>query len=354
MQPPPSYPHSGSQVCHLRRALYGLKQAPRVWFEKFSSVVAQQGFTSSPHDIALFVQRSSAGVTLILLYVDDMIITGDNSAGIHSLQHFLSQHFEMKDLGTLSYFLRLEVTLSSDGYYFSQAKYASNLLSKAGITNKKTVSIPLKYNAKLTPLDGEPISDATRYRQLVGSLIYLTITRSDISHAVGMVSKFMDAPHSVHYAAVLRILRYVKGTLYHGLHYSSRSSLEIHAYSDVHWAGDSTNRCSITGFYFLLDTSLVSWRSKKQDVVSHSSIEAEYRALADTTCELVWLRWLLVDMDAPQPTATPLYCDNRSAIYIAHNDVFHERTKHIEIYCHITRQHLKKGNLKLFSISSAD
>ena len=104
----------------------------------------------------------------------------------------------------------------------------------------------------------------------------------------------------------------------------------------------------------MLSTSLVSWRSKKQDVVSRSSIEAEYRALTDTTCELVWLRWLLADMDASQPTATPLYCDNRSAIYIAHNDVFHERIKHIEINCHITRQHLKKRNLKLFSISSAD
>ena len=119
MQPPPGYPHSGSQVCRLRRALYGLKQAPRAWFEKFSSVVAQQGFTSSPHDTALFVRRSSAGITLILLYVDDMIITGDDSVGIRSLQHFLSQHFEMKDLGTLSYFLGIEVTSSSDGYYLS-------------------------------------------------------------------------------------------------------------------------------------------------------------------------------------------------------------------------------------------
>ena len=283
-----------------------------------------------------------------------MIITRDDSAGIRSFQHFLSQHFEMKDLGTLSYFLGLEVTSSSDGYYLSQAKYAYDLLSKAGITDNKTVSTPLEYNAKLTLLDGEPISDATRYRQLVGSLIYLTVTRPDISHAVGMVSKFMDAPRSVHYAAVLQILRYVKGTLYHGMHYSSRSSLEFHAYSDANWAVDPTDRCSITGFCFLLGSSLVSWRSKKQDVVSRSSTEVKYRALADTICELVWLRWLLANMDAPQLTATPLYCDNRSAIYIAHNDVFHESTKHIEIDCHITRQHLKKGNLKLFSISSAD
>ena len=113
-----------------------------------------------------------------------MIITGDDFTDIHSLQHFLSQHFEMKDLGTLSYFLGLEVTLSSDGYYLSQAKYASDLLSKAGITENKTVSTPFKYNAKLTPLDCEPISDATHYRQLVDSLIYLTITRSNISHVL--------------------------------------------------------------------------------------------------------------------------------------------------------------------------
>ena len=133
----------------------------------------------------------------------------------------VSALFSTSLVSILSYFLGLEVTSSSDGYYLSQAKYASDLLSKAGITDNKTVSTPLEYNAKLTLLDGEPISDAIRYRQLVGSLIYLIVTRPDISHAVGMVSKFMDAPRFVHYAAVLRILRYVKGTLYHGLHYSS-------------------------------------------------------------------------------------------------------------------------------------
>ena len=137
------------------------------------------------------------------------------------------------------------------------------LLSKAGITDNKIVSTPLEYNAKLMPLDSEPISDATRYRQLVGGLIYLTVTRPNISHIVGMVSKFMDALHSIHYAVVLRILRYVKGTLYHGLHYSFRSSLELHAYSDVDYVGDPTDQCSIIGFCFLLGTSLVSWHSKK-------------------------------------------------------------------------------------------
>nr|XP_023918499.1 uncharacterized protein LOC112030047 [Quercus suber] len=119
---------------------------------------------------------------------------------------------------------------------------------------------------------------------LVSSLIYLTVICPDISHAISMVSKFMDAPRSVHYAVVLQILRYIKGTLYHGLHYSSWSSLELHAYSAANWVGDPTDQCSIAGFCFLLGTSPVSWRSKKQDMVSRSSTEVEYRAFADTTC----------------------------------------------------------------------
>ena len=156
----------------------------------------------------------------------------------------------------------------------------------------------------------------------------------------------MDAPHSVHYAAILRILRYVKGTLYHGLHYSSRSSLKFHAYLDADWAGDPTDRCSITSFCFLLGTSLISWCSKKQDMVSHSSTEAEYHALANTTCNLSsfassWLTWMLYN---PLPLLFIVTIVVLSTL----------RTKHIEIDCHITRQHLKKGNLKLFSIFSAD
>ena len=354
MQPPPGYPDSQNQVCRLRRALYGLKQAPRAWFAKFSSVVAQQGFTPSSYDSALFIRHTSTGIILILLYVDDMIITGDDPAGICDLQKFLNQQFEMKDLGTLSYFLGLEVTSSSDGYYLSQAKYASDLLSKVGLTDSKTVSTPLELNVKLNTTDGEPLSDATLYRQLVGSLIYLTVTRPDLAYAVHLVSQFMSAPRSTHYAAVLRILRYIKGTLFHGLHFSAQSSLELRAYADADWAGDPTDRRSTTGYCFLLGSSLISWRSKKQSVVARSSTEAEYRALADATSELLWLRWLLADMGAPQTTSTPIHCDNRSAIHIAHNDVFHERTKHIEIDCHLIRHHLQQSALHLLSVSSED
>uniref|UniRef100_A0A2N9HLK9 Uncharacterized protein n=1 Tax=Fagus sylvatica TaxID=28930 RepID=A0A2N9HLK9_FAGSY len=240
MQPPPGLSHPLEKVCRLRRALYGLKQAPRAWFAKFSSTVSQLGFSISSYDSALFLRRTGKDTILLLLYVDDMIITGDDLNGIQELKAFLSQNFEMKDLGHLSYFLGLEITSSDDGFYLTQA-----------------------------------------------NLVYLTVTRPNISYAVHQVSQFMSAPRSTHYVAVLRILRYFKGTLFHGLHFSAQSPLTLRAYSDADWVGDPTDRRSATGYCFLLGSSLISWRSKKQSVVARSSIEAEYHALADTTSELL-------------------------------------------------------------------
>ncbi|XP_058192154.1 secreted RxLR effector protein 161-like [Rhododendron vialii] len=191
-------------------------------------------------------------------------------------------------------------------------------------------------------------------RDDVVHFVYLTVTRPDIAYAVHLVSQFLSSPRTTHYDAVLRILRYVKGTLFYGLHYAAHSSLELRAYSDADWAGDPTDRRSITGYCFFLGDSLISWRSKKQTVVSRSSTEAEYRALADTTQELLWLRWLLTDMGVHHSTGTTLCCDNQSAIQIARNDVFHDRTKHIEIDCHFVRQHVASGTLRLLSVSSSD
>ena len=141
------------------------------------------------------------------------------------------------------------------------------------------------------------------------------------------MSQYLSVLRSTHYATVLCILRYLKGTLFHDLFYSAQSSLVLRAFSDADWVGDLTDHRSTTGYYFLLGSSLISWRSKKQTHVARSSTEAEYRALTDTTSELLWLRWLLKDLGVSTSSATPLYCDNQSAIYIAHNDVLHKRTK---------------------------
>ncbi|PNX61631.1 gag-pol polyprotein, partial [Trifolium pratense] len=195
--------------------------------------------------------------------------------------------------------------------------------------------------------------DPTLYRTLVGSLVYLTITRPDFGYAVHVVSRFVVSPTIVHWAAVLRILRYLRRTQFQSLLFPSSSSLELRAYSDADWTADPTDRKSTTGFCIFLGDSLVSWKSKKQDIVSRSSTEAEYRAMTSTTTEIVWLRWLLSDMSVALYEPTLMYCDNKSAIQIVHNSIFHERTKHIEIDCHFTRHHLQHGTITLPFISSS-
>ncbi|GKV01836.1 hypothetical protein SLEP1_g14354 [Rubroshorea leprosula] len=296
MKPPPSLDHPPHKVCKLRRALYGLKQSLRAWFAKFSAIVSEFGFSSSPYGTALFIRKIAQGMILLLLYVDDMIITRDDISGICELKHFFNQKFKMKDLGPLSYFLGLEVTSSNDGYLLSQAKYASDLISRAGLIDSKIASTPLEPNARLTPMDGFPLRDPTVYQQLVGSLVYLTITRLNIAYAVHIVSQFMATPRSTHYAIVLHIIHYVKGTLFLELHFSTHSSLVLCANSDADWAGDPIDRKSTTGYCLFLGDSLISWCSKKETFVSRSSTEAEYRALANTVVELLWICWLLEDM----------------------------------------------------------
>ena len=164
----------------------------------------------------------------------------------------------MKDLGHLSYFLSLEITHSTDELYITQAKYASELLSRAGLTDSKTVDTPVELNAHLIPTGGKSLSNPSLYRRLVVSLVYLTVTRPDISYAIHQVSQYLSAPRSTHYAVVLRILRYLKGTLFHGLFYSAQSPLVLRAFSDADWVEDSTDRKSTTGYCFFLGSSLIS------------------------------------------------------------------------------------------------
>ncbi|XP_028124053.1 uncharacterized protein LOC114321104 [Camellia sinensis] len=263
MQPPPGSSIPPSKVYKLRRALYGLKQAPRAWFAKFSSTIHDFGFSSSAYDSALFIRKTECGTILLFLYVDDMIITGDDTVGISSLKQFLSRQFEMKDLGLLSYFLNLEISHDPSSYFLSQAKYTSDLLAHASLTDCKTASTPVDRQTRLTPLDGHLLFDSTLYRQLVGSLVYLTVTHPDIAYAVDIVSQFVAAPRSPHYDALVHILRYLKGTMFHGLHYSAHSSLQLHAFSDADWAGDPTDRRSTTRFNFFLGDFLIAWCSKK-------------------------------------------------------------------------------------------
>ncbi|GKV43800.1 hypothetical protein SLEP1_g51053 [Rubroshorea leprosula] len=193
-------------------------------------------------------------------------------------------------------------------------KYASNLVSKAELNDSKSVSTPLESNVKFTSMDGSPLFNPTRYRQLVRTLVYLTTTRLDIAYAVHIVSQFMTTPHSTHYATVLCISCYVNGALFHGFHFFANSSLVLLAYSNADWTSDSSYHRSSTGYCLVLGNSFISLQSEKQTIPSCSSTKAEYKALDNTTLELLSLWWLLGDISIPQPSSTDLYYDNQSVI----------------------------------------
>ena len=352
MQPPPGYSVPAGMVCRLRRSLYGLKQAPRTWFERFSSVLIAVGFKPSDHDPALFVHTSSSGRTLLLLYVDDMIITGDDSQFIAFVKQHLSETFLMSDLGPLRYFLGLEVTSTSDGIFLSQEKYAQDLLSRAALTDHRTVDTPMELNVHLRPTDGVPLADPTRYRQLVGSLVYLGITRPDITHSVHILSQFVSAPTQLHYSHLLRVLRYLRGTTSRRLFFPRSSSLKLQAYSDATWASDPTDRHSLSAYCVFLGSSLIAWKTKKQTAISRSSAEAELRAMATVAAEVTWLRWLLEDFGVPLTTPTPLSTDSTGAISIARDPVKHELTKHIGVDASYMRSRVHDQVVSLHHVPS--
>lgn len=218
----------------------------------------------------------------------------------------------------------------------------------------KPADSPMDPNLKLLPNQGETYSNPERYRRLVGKLIYLTITRPDISFAVGVVSQFMQSPHNDHWDAVIRILRYIKRTPGQGLLYEDKGSTQIVGFCDADWAGSPIDRRSTSGYCVSIGGNLVSWKSKKQNVVARSSAEAEYRAMAVATCELIWIKQILQELKFGNTQQMKLCCDNQAALHIASNPVFHERTKHIEIDCHFVREKVLSKEVITESVSSND
>ena len=212
-------------------------------------------------------------------------------------------------------------------------------------------------NVKLVPGQGESFGDPGRYRRLVGKLNYLTITRPDISFPVSVVSQFLQSPCDSHWDAVIRILRYIKSTPGQGVLYENRghtTHTQVIGYTDADWAGSSTYRRSTSGYCVFIGGNLISWKSKKQHVVARSSAEAEYRAMALATCELIWLRHLLQELRFGKDEQMKLICDNQAALHIASNPVFHERTKHIEVDCHFIREKIASGCMATSFVNSND
>jgi hypothetical protein len=238
-------------------------------------MVTPAGFSPSAHDPTLFVHISPHGHTLLLLYIDDMIITSDDSEYIAFVKARLRDQFLMTDLGPLSYFLGIEVSSTSDGFSISQEKYIQDLLACAALGDERTVKTPMELNVQLRASDGDPLPDPTCYCHLVGSLIYLAVTHPDISYPVHILSQFVSAPTTVHYSHLLRVLCYLRGMITHRLFFPRSSSLQLQAYSDATWASDPMDHRSLSAYYVFLGGSLIAWKTKKQTTVFRSSVEAQ-------------------------------------------------------------------------------
>ncbi|GAB2299331.1 hypothetical protein Dimus_038555 [Dionaea muscipula] len=272
MLPPPGYRRQGENLVYrLHKSLYGLKQASRSWFKKFASAIQEIDFQQSCADYSLFTQVRDDSITVVLIYVDDMIITGNNEEAIHDLKNFLSGCFKIKDLGPLKYFLGIEVARSKIGITICQRKYTLDILEEAGLLGAKPATIPMEPDLDLTTKGRDSLKDPTSFRRLIGKLIYLTITRPEITFAVNTLSQFMQEPKINHHKAALRLLHYLKSAPGQGLFFLSQNQLCLIGYCDADWARCPLTRRSVTGYCIFLGQSLISWKSKKQVTVSRSS-----------------------------------------------------------------------------------
>ncbi|GJZ35072.1 copia protein, partial [Tanacetum coccineum] len=302
----PTYP---DHVCLLKRSLYGLKQAPRAWYQRFADFFSTIGFIHSRSDHSFSIYKKGRDVAYILLYVDDIILTASSDTLRCSIMKHLADEFAMKDLGSLSYFLGIAVTRTTNGLFLSRSKYAREILERAGMSSFKPSHTPVDTEGKLS---------------------------SEAAH--------MDA--------LKRILRYIQGTLHFGLQLTKSSIHGLVSYTDTDWAGCPDTRRSTSGYCVYLGDNLISWSSKRQPTLSRSSAEAEYRGVANVVFESCWIRNLLLELHYLIHKATIVYWDNVSAIYLSSNPIQHQRTKHIELDIHFVREKVARGHVRVLHVPS--
>ncbi|KAK9200192.1 hypothetical protein WN944_015388 [Citrus x changshan-huyou] len=413
-QPPGFVDHDHpSYVCKLHKGIYGLKQAPQAWYHELRQFLLASGFKNSHSDTSLFVLRSSHHVLYLLVYVDDIIVTGSNDAFVSQFVDCLAQRFSLKDLGPLSYFLGVEVVPHRLGILLSQKRYIEDLLKRTNMDNAKPVLTPLPTSsAAISLTSGTPLSDPTPYRVVVGSLQYLSFTRPDISFAVNRMAQFMHQPTTKHWVLVKHILRYLSGTLDKGLLLYRNSPLtlhgfadSLHAFLDADWAGNKDDYSSTNAYLIrkegfkhrdcyvvrpTLPTStppsfpglriplskpprlqmltldfqgvngplqqeiIPNLLTQKQQTVARSSTEAEYRSIAATDAELRWVCSLISELGIGLPNSPVVYCDNVGATQLSSNPIFHSRMKHVAVDYHLIRDQVQSGLLRVAHVSSVD
>lgn len=347
-------------VCKLNKSLYGLKQSPRQWYKRFDAFITKVGFRRSNYDSCVYVRTLDDNTHIyLLLYVDDILIAAKNIDVIQELKDTLKSEFEMKDLGPAGRILGMEIRRdrNSGKLFLNQQEYIEKILSRFGMASCKAIGTPYDRNLKLSSAMC-PESEADKldmqkvpYSQAVGSLMYAMVcTRPDLAYPLSVVSRFMSNPGREHWKAVKRIFRYLKGTSDIGLLYAADQNCTMAGYTDSDFAGDVDKRRSLSGYVFTFAGSVVSWKSTLQPTVSLSTTEAEYVAMTEAAKEGIWLKGLLGDLGWHTDKAD-IYCDSLSAICLSKDNVFHDRTKHIDVKYHFLRN---EDRIKIKKINTRD
>ena len=346
-------------VCRLNKSLYGLKQSGRNWNNMLHDHLLGKGFTQSLADPCVYTRNSGASeCAIIIIWVDDLIISASNEILLESVKGSLSSRFKMKDLGILSWFLGTEFKCSKSEIEMSQKQYIEKLLVKFGMTECKPKPTPATVSSDTIAETGSPeLRDPTLYRAIVGSLIYvMTGTRPDLCYIVMKLSQDMSNPTEENLIAAKHVLRYLKGTIDQSLRFrKSEAPLKLIGFCDSDWGGDVRDRRSISGYGFMLTNEgpLVSWRSRKQPTVALSTCEAEYMALTEAVQEAKFLKQLCIDLKIVQVDYSVLLNgDNQGAINLAKNPMYHKRSKHIDVKYHFIRSEVRTGQVKLAYIST--
>ena len=335
-----------NHVCRLEKTLYGLKQAPRAWYELLKQWLISNGFSQLRSDLCVYKAQIKGTIVVLLVYVDDMIIASSDSGALDDLENLLESRFKMTKGGNINWFLGMTVSQDFDRktIRLCQRQYIVDTLRMFNMSDCHPVSTPMVVGSPLYMTAPYKPFDLKVYQQAIGKLLYLTrCTRPDITTAVGILSQFVKAPLEVHWNAVKRVLRYLKGTMEFQLELGGH--LKIAGWSDADWAGDLYDRRSRSGILVYVGVGPIIWNSVKQQTVARSTSEAEYVALASTASEILWIISMLKELNAKITCPVTIFEDNRGCKLIAENASMPPRIKHIDIAHHFIRDVIEKGTV---------
>lgn len=334
---------SETKVYKLSKALYGLRQAPRAWNEKLHKVLRELKFDRCLKEPSLYRKQNHEHLLVVAVYVDDLLVTWSNLEMILEFKSDMAAKFEMSDLGRLSYYLGIEVIQRDGSIILSQEQYATRILEEAGMKGCNSVHIPMDAGVKLGKAEKEEGVDEREYRRNIGCLRYLIHTRPDLACSVGTLCRYMHNPKVSHNAALKQVLRYLSGTLSYGLVFEVKSEDSLVGYSDSSYNVDPDDGKSTTGHIFYLGGNPITWCSQKQEIVALSSCEAEFMAATETAKQAIWLQDLLNEILGRHGEKVVIRIDNKSAIALSKNPMFHGRNKHIHTRFHFIRECMEKG-----------